>query len=208
METRNDHSITTVEQLRAVIGEPHPMVKLKVLNALDEHTIDFIKRSPFLVLSTADRAGNQDASPKGDHPGFVAIEDEHTLLIPERKGNKLAFGYLNILENPHVGMVFMIPGTGETLRVNGAAELTSDPVICERLTARGQPAILAIRVHIHECFFHCAKAFIRSQLWKPEAWAAPYRISFGKMMAAKTGAGQDVAEQIDSVIAKDYRDGL
>jgi uncharacterized protein len=208
MESGNGNSITTVEQLRAVIGEPHPMVKLKVLKELDEHAIDFIKRSPFLVLSTADRAGNQDASPKGDHPGFVAIEDEHTILIPERKGNKLAFGYLNILENPHVGMVFMIPGTGETLRVNGAAELTRDPVICERLTARGLPAILAIRVHIHECFFHCAKAFIRSQLWKPEAWAAPYRVSFGKMFAEKTGGGKDAAEQIDSVIAKDYRDGL
>ncbi len=206
MET--DHSIRTVEQLRAVIGEPHPMTKLKVLKALDEAAIDYIGRSPFLVLATADRAGNQDASPKGDHPGFVGIEDEHTLLIPERKGNKLAFGYLNILENPQVGLIFMIPGTGETLRVNGAAELTKDPALCERLTARGAPAILAIRVHVHECFFHCAKAFIRSQLWKPEAWAAPYRISFGKMMAAKTGAGKDVAEQIDQMIARDYRDNL
>jgi uncharacterized protein len=207
METRNDNSITTVEQLRAIIGEPHPMVKLKVLKELDENAIDFIQRSPFLVLSTADRNGNQDASPKGDHPGFVAIEDEHTLLIPERKGNKLAFGYLNILENPRVGMVFMIPGTGETLRVNGAAELTSDPAICERLTARGLPAMLAIRVHVHECFFHCAKAFIRSQLWKPESWA-PKQISFGKMFAAKMGGGKEVEEQIDSAIAKDYRDGL
>ena len=85
------------------------MVQLKVLKALDDTTIDFIKRSPFLVLATADRAGNQDASPKGDHPGFVAVEDERTLLIPERKGNKLAFGYRNILENPHVGLIFIIP---------------------------------------------------------------------------------------------------
>jgi uncharacterized protein len=208
METRVDYSITTVEQLRAIIGDPHPMTQLKVLNVLDENAIDFIGRSPFLVLATADRAGNQDASPKGDHPGFVAVEDEHTLLIPERKGNKLAFGYQNILQNPHLGLIFMIPGTGETLRVNGAAELTSDPAVCELLTARGTPAILAIRVHVHECFFHCAKAFIRSQLWKPEAWAAPYRISFGKMMAAKTGAAKDVAEQIDKAIERDYRDGL
>jgi len=208
MEARVDHSITTLEQLRAIIGEPRPMVQLKVLKVLDENTSDFIRRSPFLVLATADRAGNQDASPKGDHPGFVVVEDEHTLLIPERKGNKLAFGYRNILENPHVGLIFMIPGTGETLRVNGAAELTKDPAVCERLTARGAPAILAIRVQVHECFFHCAKAFIRSQLWKPETWAAPHEISFGKIFAAKTGAGKDVAEQIDSRVARDYREGL
>jgi uncharacterized protein len=207
METPNEHSITTVEQLRAVIGEPRAMTKLKVFNALDENAIDFIAHSPFLVLATADRAGNQDASPKGDHPGFVAVEDEHTILIPERKGNKLAFGYLNILDNPHVGLIFMIPGTGETLRVNGAAELTRDPAVCERLTARGLPAILAIRVHVHECFFHCAKAFIRSQLWAPESWA-PKQISFGKMFAAKMGGGKEVEEQIDSAIAKDYREGL
>ena len=92
--------------------------------------------------------------------------------------------------------------------MNGAAELTKDPAVCERLTARGAPAMLAIRVHVHECFYHCAKAFIRSQLWKPETWTAPQQISFGKMMAAKTGAGKEVAEQIDKAVARDYREGL
>src|SRR5215469_7533826 len=124
MEARVDHSITTLEQLRAIIGEPRPMVQLKVLKVLDENTSDFIRRSPFLVLATADRAGNQDASPKGDYPGFVAVEDEHTLLIPERTGNKLIFGLQNILANPHVSLIFLVPGTNETLRVTGRAELT------------------------------------------------------------------------------------
>jgi uncharacterized protein len=208
MDTGNDYRITTVEQLRAIIGEPHPMTKLKVVRELDEITTDFIKRAPFLVLATADREGNQDASPKGDGPGFVAIEDSRTVLIPERKGNKLAFGYLNILENPHVGLIFMVPGTGETLRINGTAELTTDPAVCQLLTARGAAAQLAIRVHINECFFHCAKAFIRSQLWKPESWGKGYRISFGEQFAKKSGAGEDLARQIDEAIDRDYRENL
>ena len=204
----SNHTITTEEQLRAIIGTPNPMVKLKVLDELNEITSDFIKRSPFIVLATADREGNQDASPKGDHPGFIAIEDSRTLLIPERSGNKLAFGYLNILSNPHVGLIFMIPGTNETLRVNGTAELTSDPAVCERLTARGAAAKLAIRVHIEQCFFHCAKAFLRSQLWKPETWTPHKMVSFGKQFAAKTGANDDLARQIDEAIERDYRENL
>jgi len=204
----SDYTITTEEQLRAIIGSPLPLVQLKVANELNEITSDFIKRSPFIVLATADREGNQDASPKGDHPGFVAIEDSRTLLIPERSGNKLAFGYLNILSNPHVGIIFIIPGTNETLRVNGTAELTSDPKVCERLTARGAAAKLAIRVHIQQCFFHCAKAFLRSQLWKPETWTPHKIVSFGQQFAAKTGATDDVAKQIDEAIERDYRENL
>jgi uncharacterized protein len=204
----SDHRITTEEQLRAIIGSPQRMVQLKVVSELNEITSDFIRRSPFVVLATADREGNQDASPKGDHPGFVAIEDSRTLLIPERSGNKLAFGYLNILSNPHVGIIFMIPGTDETLRVNGTAELTSDPAVCERLTARGAAAKLAIRVHIEQCFFHCAKAFLRSQLWKPETWTPHKTVSFGRQFAAKTGASDDVAKQIDEAIERDYRENL
>jgi uncharacterized protein len=204
----DDYRITNEEQLRAIIGTPHPMVKMKVMNELDEITSDFIRRAPFIVLATADGEGNQDASPKGDGPGFVAIEDSHTLLIPERKGNKLAFGYLNILGNPHVGLIFLVPGTNETLRINGTAELTSDPAVCERLTERGAPALLAIRVRIQECFFHCAKAFIRSSLWKPETWPQRKPMSFGKMFAAKTGAGDEVAREIDQAVERDYRENL
>lgn len=207
MGDSNGHGIETVAQLRAIIGEPSPAVQVKLMTALDEHAREFIARAPFLVLATADAAGNLDVSPKGDAPGFVAVADEATLLIPDRKGNKLIFGLQNILSNPHVGIVFMVPGTGETLRVNGTAELTSDPQILQRLAARGQPALLAIRVSVRECFFHCAKAFIRAQLWKPETWPA-YRVSFGKMLAAKMGGGEQVAEAIDQVIAEDYKTGL
>jgi PPOX class probable FMN-dependent enzyme len=208
MGDSNGHRIETVEQLRAVIGELNPVVQVKLMTELDEYARDFIGRSPFLVLSTSDAQGHQDVSPKGDAPGFVAVENPTTLLIPDRKGNRLIFGLQNILSHPRVGLLFMVPGTGETLRVNGRAELIDAPETLERLSTRGQPALLAIRVTIDECFFHCAKAFIRAQLWKPETWPAAYRVSFGKMLAPKVGGDQQIAEAIDQAIAEDYRSGL
>ncbi len=208
MATTATHRIESVEQLRALIGELSPLTPVKLMTALDTTAREFIARSPFLVLSTCDAAGNQNASPKGDAPGFVAVEDDSTLLIPDRKGNKLIFGLQNILANPHVGLLFLLPGTGETLRVNGTAELTADPAILERLSARGQSAMLAIRVTVAECFFHCAKAFLRAQLWKPESWPDRYRISFGKMLTAKLGADPQLADSIDQVIEEDYKTGL
>jgi len=203
----SDHQIQSGEQLRAIVGEVNPVTSLKLGAALDAAARDFIARSPFLVLSTSDTEGNQDVSPKGDAPGFVAIEDDQTLLVPDRKGNRLIYGLQNILANPHVGLLFMVPGTSETLRVNGAASLTADPDICARLSARGQPAQLAIRVTVRECFFHCGKAFLRAQLWKPETWPH-HTVSFGKILARKVGADETMAEQIDEVIADDYRNNL
>jgi uncharacterized protein len=205
---QSPHRIETVEELRALIGEPSPVVATKVTDTLDEFARAYIQRSPFLVMSTADAEGNQDVSPKGDGPGFVAIEDDRTLLIPDRKGNQLVFGLQNVLNNPHIGLIFLIPGTGETLRVNGTAELTRDPAILERLTARGKPAQLAIRVHIRECFFHCAKAFLRAQLWKPEAWGERHRVSLGAITSKRFGADDEAARQIDELIADDYRNNL
>jgi len=208
MENSPDYRVTSVEQLRAIMGVPGKLTPLKLLTALDDDTIDFIRRSPFLVLATADADGNQDASPKGDGPGFVAVEDRNTLLIPDRKGNKLLFGLQNILATGRVGLLFIAPTTTETLRVNGTAELVVDPAILERLSARGQPAQLAIRVTVRECFFHCAKAFIRSQLWNHEQWPAPIKISFGKYLAGKMNAGADVAQQIDEFVEQDYKTNL
>jgi PPOX class probable FMN-dependent enzyme len=193
-----DYRINSVEQLRELIGEPLPIVRHKLLAALDEMAPDFIKHSPFLVLGTADAEGNMDVSPKGDAAGFVEVENPATLLIPDRAGNKLIFSLQNILANPHVGIIFMVPGTDETLRVNGTAELTTDPELLERLAARGKQPQLVIRVTVRECFFHCAKAFRRSQLWNHQNWGPPVRVSFGKLLAAKMGGGEDLARQIDA----------
>ena len=208
MENGGDYRISSVAQLRAMLGEPSAVTPKKLLTALDEGAIEFIRRSPFLVLATADVEGNLDASPKGDGPGFVMVEDANTLVIPERRGNRLLFSLQNILANPRVGIIFMVPGTNETLRVNGSAELIADPKLMEAMTARGTSALLAIRVTVRECFFHCAKAFLRSQLWKTETWPQPVEISFGRMLASKIGGDEKVARQIDAIIAQDYKNNL
>ena len=135
------------------------------------------------------------------------MESDTSLLIPDRKGNRLIFGLQNILANPHVGVLFIIPGTNETLRINGRAALTSDPEVCRRLTARGQAALLAIRVTIEECFFHCAKAFLRSNLWKPETWT-PHHASFGAILAPRLGGDEQLAGAIDAMIDGNYRTEL
>ena len=208
MSQNDAHVIRSAEALREVVGTAIPGLDLKNQSVLDEFAVDFLARCPFLVLSTADEEGHLDASPKGDVAGFVLVEDEHTLVIPDRSGNKLAYGHLNILANPKVGVLFLIPGTPETLRVNGTAELTVDPELLERLAARGKPAVLAIRVHVEECFFHCAKAFLRAQLWKPDTWPERQKISFGRMFAKLMGADEKAAKAIDESVETDYRDNL
>jgi len=202
------HLLVNLEQVRAIIGPEVAAIKAKFLPALEEASSAFIRHSPLLLLATVDRDGHPDVSPKGDGPGFVAIEDEHTLLIPERKGNKLIQGLQNILATRRVALVFLVPGTEETLRVHGTAELSADPLLLARLEARGQPALLAIRVRVEQVFFHCAKAFKRSRLWQPDTWPAKLRISFGALLAKKLGAGADAASRIDAAVEEDYRTGL
>jgi uncharacterized protein len=202
------HPLDTLTALREIVGEPHPAVPLKIADALDETSIAFVRRSPFLLLATASGDGVPDVSPKGDEPGFVAVEDAKTLLIPDRKGNRLVFSLQNILANPRIAVLFMIPGTEETLRVQGHALITSEREILERLSARGRPALLAIRLTIEKCFFHCAKAFKRSELWKADSWPPRQQISFGKQIAPRLGAGDDVAREIDALVEADYRENL
>lgn len=201
-------TISSQQQLREVVGQPFAGLGEKNINYLDSYAIAFVELCPFVVLSTSDDAGRQDASPKGDAPGFMQVLDEHTLVIPDRPGNKLAYGHENILQNPQVGLLMMIPGTPETLRVNGKAHLTADPQLLEMLAARGKPAVLALKVEVEECFFHCAKAFIRSGLWQPDSWGERHKVSFGEMFAARKGATQELAGAIDQSVEADYRDNL
>ena len=200
--------ITTIEGLRAKIGSPHPSTETKKYTALNEEALEFINASPFLVMTTSSSANNLDASPKGDQPGFVIAEDNKTLLIPDRPGNKLADGHLNILDNPTIGLIFFVPNTRETLRINGSAELIDDADVLDRLAARGRPALLATRVKIEECFFHCGKALIRSKLWQPESWPEKGNVSFGKMFVKRSDADPKIAALVDSEIEKDYQENL
>jgi hypothetical protein len=208
MPKTDEHLIRSTAALREVVGHANPVVDLKILDRLDEFSRAFLARCPFVILSTADAQGHVDSSPKGDAPGFVLIEDDETIVIPDRPGNKLAYGHENILANPHVGLLCLIPGTSETLRINGRAEISADPALLECLAARGRPATLATRIRIDQSFFHCGKAFIRSNLWKPEKWGERHRVSFGEMLGPKTGGGAEAVKTIDGLIETDYRDNL
>lgn len=167
-----DDILTTEQDLRAIMGTPSTRAVMKVQNSLDAHTRAFIAQSPFLLLATSDTDGHCDVSPKGDAPGFVQIIDDRRLVIPERPGNKRLDGMLNVLANGHVGLIFMVPGREETLRVNGKAWITRDPALLTRCVAQGKAPLVAIGVEIEQCFLHCPKAFIRSRLWNQQAWPA------------------------------------
>jgi hypothetical protein len=209
MSTTPTDPITDLETLQARAGgAPHPMVQHKIHARLDERAQAFIGQSPFLLLATSDAKGYPDVSPKGDEPGFVWVEDEGTLWVPDRPGNKLIMGFRNILENPHAALLFLIPGTEETLRVCGRVTVHDDPAVLERLASRGRPAVLVMRMEVEECFFHCAKAFKRSHLWKPEDWPERFRVSFGEIIAPKAGGDTSVAKDIDAIVDQDYRDNL
>lgn len=200
--------IDSTATLRGMLGSPNEYVRHKIHRQLNARAIDFIRRSPLLFLSTADENGASTVSPKGDPAGFVHVEDDCTLLIPERKGNKLIFSLTNILANPAVGLIFLVPGTGETLRVQGKAELLDDADLCEKVVARGARALLVIRVHVTECYFHCAKAFLRSELWKPESWPQKIAISFGDEIAESGGLAREAVEEFDRGVAGRYKTDL
>jgi hypothetical protein len=156
-------------ELRALHAPPSDLVQRKCIDRLDRHCRDFIALSPFLVLGTADAAGRADVSPRGDPPGFVRVLDDQTLLIPDRPGNNLLDSLSNIVANPEVGLLFLIPGFDETLRVNGTAALVRDPALLASLAIEGKPPKLAIRVAIREVYLHCARSFRRARLWDPAA---------------------------------------
>lgn len=200
--------IETVEQLRAVLGHPKETTKAKISSQLTPQAIEFIGRSPLLILATADRNGMPTASPKGDAPGFVLVDGQRTLLIPERLGNKLASSFQNLLENPRVGLFFFVPRCVETLRVSGTAELLTDPALAERLQAMGKPALLTMRVTVTEAYFQCGKALIRSSLWKPESWPAASTVSFGREIGGNLGKDAEFANDLDLQVQQRYSDSL
>ncbi len=195
------------ETLRARLGEPSDLVRRKKLRRLDPHCRRFIALSPFLVLSTADAEGACDASPRGDVPGFVSVLDDGRLLIPERRGNKLADSLLNILENPQVGLIFLIPGVEETLRVNGHAGLIREAALLAPLAVQGKVPELAILVEVEEAYLHCGKALIRSRLWDPASRIERDRLpSLGRMIADQV-SGYD-SEETEAYVQESYRERL
>lgn len=196
----------TPEKLRAIYGPPSPHADKKVIRHLDAHCRAFIDHATFLVLATSD-GSNLDVSPKGDPAGFVKVEDDKTLLIPDRPGNNRIDGLMNILAHPKVALLFMIPSVSETLRVNGVAEISDAPELCDQFSIRGRSPKTVLRVTADEVFLHCGKAPVRSGLWKPETWpdtrpvATLYDI-------VQTHSGLDVPSTTQEYTEQRYRDTL
>jgi PPOX class probable FMN-dependent enzyme len=191
--------IENESQLRELYGYPKGRAKDKALNRLEKHAINFIKTAPFLVMSTSDNEGNQDASPRGGRPGFVKVLDENTILIPDAKGNNRVDSISNIIETNSIGLLFLIPGVDETLRINGSAFLSTDASYLKLFTEEKNPPKACIVVAIETSFLHCAKAFMRSKLW--EASAQIDRDTFPTM-------GQMLKDQLGSKEAPETREAM
>ena len=164
--------VTTREELRTIYKTPRPTDGSirKELKALDGHCRSFIGKSPFVLIGSSDGEGNADVTPKGDKPGFAAVLDDRTIAIPDRPGNNRLDTLENILRNPSVGLLFLIPGMNETLRVNGDARITVDAGLRKRLAVDGKEPQSVIVVSVKAAYMHCAKAFMRAALWKPDTW--------------------------------------
>lgn len=162
--------VTTVAELREIVGEPDHYVANKVKDRLSPVQRDWLAHSPLAFVATTDAQGRVDISPKGDPAGFVHVIDDRTIAIPDRPGNKRLDGYLNVLQRSGVGTLFVIPGRGDTLRINGRGRILADADYFDTMAVKGKRPLLALEVDIDEVFFHCSKAFLRSDTWKPETW--------------------------------------
>jgi hypothetical protein len=162
--------VTTVDELRSIVGHPNAAASNKVGTRLSVEQQDWLAHSPLAFVATTDAQGGVDVSPKGDPAGFVRVIDDTTIAIPERPGNKRVDGYLNVLARPHVGMLFIIPGRADTLRINGTARILADADYFDAMVVAGKRPILALEVDVEEVFFHCPKAFLRSDAWNPDSW--------------------------------------
>ena len=203
--------IESIEDLQLINGTASDRTLLKKLGKLDQHAEQFIARSPFLVLATSSNEG-VDSTPRGDAPGFVKVIDETTLLIAERPGNRIADSLRNIMANPELGLLLMIPGMNETLRVNGRGYVTDHPLYLEQLIERGKLPKLAIIVDVTEVFFHCPKAYVRSKLWDPaEHMNRGDLPTLGKMLLEQvTGAAStpEAARELDQHLLDDVENNL
>ena len=203
------HTITTVDELREHIPMPREAAIRKQIAKLDEHCRAFIARSPFVFLATSSASGDCDVSPKGDAPGFVQVLDDETLVIPDRPGNQRADSLRNILENPHAGLLFVIPGVEWTLRVNGRATIVRDDDVRERMAVNGKAPAIAIAITVEEAFMHCPKCFIRAKLWHTEEWMAPEeQPSFAAILRDQAKYEEVPLDAIEKALAYDAEKNL
>ncbi|MFC5746780.1 pyridoxamine 5'-phosphate oxidase family protein [Actinomadura rugatobispora] len=195
--------ITSEAELRELLGAPMPRAVAKERVRLHAWDREWLARSPFCLIATSDAAGDCDVSPKGDPPGFTLVLDEHTIAIPERPGNRRADGFRNILSNPHVGLIHLIPGRSETLRINGRARLVREAPFFDRMVVKGHRPVLALVVEIEQIFFHCAKAFMRSELWRPGSWE-PDALPSHARIVKDVQRVEETVEQLETYYGDQY----
>ncbi len=200
-------AITTHAELRQLLGEPGPAARRKTRPALDPLDRAWLAASPFCLIATAADDGSCDVSPKGDPPGFVRVLDDTTLAIPERAGNRRADGFVNILTNPHVGLISFLPGRGDTLRINGRARLVRDAPFFDEMLVRGTRPLLATVVEVDEVFHHCSKALLRSQLWDPNSWH-PSAVASRACIAQTLERPEQSLAELERYYGPDYAAGL
>lgn len=200
--------ITNIDDVQGILGSPKPNLHKKIYNHLNGQMQQFIRHAPLLFISTVDESGFPTISPKGDGPGFVMIEDKQHLLIPERKGNKLAVTFRNILNGSKMGLLLVVPGTNEVLRVQGSAELLADDALNQTLASQSQDALLVTRVSIDHCYFHCGKAFLRSQLFSDTLEKTDMKISFGAELAGNSGLEPEGIQGFDEGVKTRYETDL
>ncbi|GAB2815277.1 pyridoxamine 5'-phosphate oxidase family protein [Streptomyces daliensis] len=202
--------VTSESELRELVGEPAPYAADKARTAL--HALDraWLAHSPLCLIATSGPDGSCDVSPKGDPPGFVRVLDDRTLAIPDRPGNKRVDGFRNILANPRVGLIFLLPGRGDTLRVNGRARIVREAPFFDEMTVKRNRPKLALVVDIEEIFFHCSKAFLRSSTWNPESWqpdALPSRARLSKALERRNDPLELLEQHYGPAYAETLYDG-
>jgi PPOX class probable FMN-dependent enzyme len=206
---RFDRVIETEEDLRGIIPPPADLVVKKQLPALDDHARRFIARSPFVVIGTCGRSEGCDVSPRGEAPGGFVVLDDRTLAIGDRPGNRRNDSFRNLLENPRIGLFFVVPGVEETLRVNGRGKIVVDAALFERLTVDGKSPLLALVVEVEEVFFQCAKAFRRSKLWTPSTWPDPsFQPSLAHILKDQVPSCEMTEAALDKLIQDGSRNNL
>jgi PPOX class probable FMN-dependent enzyme len=208
MQNTFSEIVTSDEALRAILGTPSQTAANKAVTTLDEHCRAFIASSPFMLIASADAQGNMDVSPKGDPAGFVHVLDEKTLAIPDRPGNRRADTFRNILQNPQIGLLFLVPGKQETFRVTGKAMIVRDLWLRERMAIKGKTPELAIVVSVDEAFLHCGKCVIRSGLWEQDKWQGFEDLASLARVMVDHGKLADSVEKVQAQIDESYRKRL
>ena len=206
MRTAEIQEIASAAELRELVGAPVERALKKVRTTLHPHQRSWIAASPFFVIATSDASGNCDVSPKGDPPGSVLVLDDASLVIPDRPGNRRVDSFLNVLSNPHVALLFMVPGRLDTLRVNGRARLIREAPFFDELVVKGHRPTLAVLVEIEEVFFHCPKASKRSSVWEPESWPDPASLPSTAQLAKDVADVPETLEELERYYSPEQYD--